>query len=334
MKYDKNELLGMYRTMVKSRMFEDEMNRQLAKGRIGGLLHFTIGQEAIGAAIAYAMHEDEPFLCSHRCKTLILHRVDLYKYMSEIWGTKNGYCSGLSAEMHVNVPELGYLANPGLLGEATASSVGYAYALKLLHPGRAFVHTMGDGTFSQGAVHEAMNWAGIQKLPLVIVVENNHWQSYTPPEYYRPYDNILDRAKACALETISVYGNDVVAMREAMDIALTRAREECIPTVIEAMTFRVRGHHSGDRAHYRSKEYVREMTEKYPDPIPLYEKQLTEGGIAEEEELSAIKREIKAAIAECADRVWAEKQDPALQPKAEDVEDINLYYASVMDGLR
>lgn len=333
MKYTNEDLIAMYKTMILARVYDQEMTRQNAKGRMQAMLHFSINQEAIGTGIVAAMHDDEPFLPSHRNRALHLFRMNIYKYMSEQMGTTKGIHGGVSGDFHISVPEIGFIANPGVLGTATPIAAGYAFALKHKHPGRAIVNTLGDGTFSQGMVQEALGWTAIQQLPIVYVVENNGYAMSTTPDIYRADNNIAERARAAGLEGVVVDGNDVLAMREVMDVAMERARKN-IPSLIEARTYRVTGHYNGDMTQYRANEYHEEMMCRYPDPVPRYEKVLIDNEIATQEELDAIKTDTRKKIEQICDRVYKESLDPANKPKVETVLDINKTWASPMEGLQ
>lgn len=334
MKYSNEELLAMYRTMVTGRIFDLELDRQNNQGHLQGMFHFSINQEAIGTAVAHALHNDEPFMPSHRCRPLHLYRLDIRRFLAEQVGLRSGYSKGISSDFHICLPEIGFIPNPAILGAGAPISCGYAYALKRKSPGKAMIQLMGDGTFSQGVVHEALNWAAIQKLPLVFLVENNGWAMNTDPSYYRISDNIADRARACGLDAVVVDGNDLMAMREVVDAALERARTNSVPSLIEACTYRVKGHFNGDTGWYRDPQYHEEMMKRYPDPIPRYEQVLIENNVATQEELDEIKKQIRKEIRKIANEVYEESLDPANKADVEEMLRPETMWATPMEGLQ
>ena len=334
MKYSKEELMAMYHTMVIGRIYDQELDRQNSQGHLQGMFHFSTNQEAIGTAVAHALHDDEPFMPSHRCRPLHLYRLDMRRFLAEQVGLKSGYSMGTASDFHICLPEIGFVPNPSILGAGAPISCGYAYALKRRHPGKAMIQLMGDGTFSEGMVHEALSWAAIQKLPLVFLVENNGWAMNTDPSVYRVNDNIADRGRACGLDSVVVDGNDLLAVREVVDAALERARTNCIPSLIEARTYRVMGHFNGDTGWYRDPAYHEEMMKRYPDPIPRYEKVLIENNVATQEELDQIKKGIRKEIRKICEEVVEESLDPANRADVEEMLRVDTMWASPMEGLQ
>ena len=336
MKYSNEELLAMYKTMVIGRIYDQELDRQNNQGHLQGMFHFSFNQEAIGTAVAHALHDDEPFMPSHRCRPLHLYRLDMRKFLAEQVGLKSGYSKGTSSDFHICLPEpeIGFLPNPSILGAGAPIACGYAFALKRKQPGKAMVQLMGDGTFNEGVVHEALNWAAVQKLPIVFLVENNGWAMNTDPSHYRASDNIADRGRACGLDAVVADGNDLLAMREVVDAALERARTKCLPTLIEAQTYRVKGHYNGDTGWYRDPAYHEAMMKRFPDPIPRYEKVLVDNGVATQEELDAEKKKIKKEIRKICEEVYQESLDPANRADVAEMLRPETMWASPMEGLQ
>lgn len=331
-KYSKEELMAMYKTMVQSRIFDTEMDRSNKQGRLQGMFHFGLNEEAIGTAVVHGLHDDEPFMPQHRDRPLYLARVDMQAFIDEMVGLKTGIHGGIVGDFHVGVPEKGMLFNPSVLGTGCPIATGYAYIYKRKNPGKAMIQCMGDGTFAQGVVHESLNWAVIQKLPIVYVVECNGFAMSSTPSIYG--ENVADRARAVGMDAVVVDGNDLMAMREVVDIALERARTQSLPTLIEAHTYRIGGHFAGDPAGYRDEEYHQEMMKRYPDPIPRYEKVLIENGIATQEELDAIKKTIKKEIRARLEETYQRSLDPANRPVVEQALDLNRIWAMPMEGLK
>lgn len=335
MKYSNEELMAMYKTMIKVRTYDEEIDRSNKQGKLQGMFHYSFWQEAIGAAAVHAMKDCDCFMPDHRSRTLQLYRVDARKILGEQLGLKSGIHKGISGDFHICVPSIGYIPNPGTLGSNAPISAGVAYALKRNRPGSVMVEFLGDGTFcGEGMVQEALNWSAVQKLPIVYVVENNGISMTTLPEVSRTSENICDRARALGIEAVSVDGNDLLAVREVMDTAIERARTQCMPAVVEARTYRPNGHFNGDVIESRPKEYHEEMMKRYPDPIPRYEKILVENGIATQEELKEIKKEIKKATREMVNDAYEEWKDPTNRTPISEVLDPNMMWADQMEGLQ
>lgn len=334
MSYSKEELLAMYRTLMTSRFFDEEMIRQNKMGHLNGMFHWSINEEAIDAASVNALRKEDYYMPSHRNRGLHLSQIGIKEYLAECMGLKSGHSHGTSCDFHIVDLEKGFVPNPGVLGAGSPIAVGFAFGIKRTQPGKVILQVMGDGTFNQGMVHEAMNWAVIQKLPIIFVVRNNQWQSDTEASVYMPVDNICDRARACGMDAVSVDGQDVIACREALDVAIERARTQNMPSLIEAKTYRFHGHFNGDPLFYRNPEKHAEMLERYPDPVPKYENYMIETGLVTREEIDAIRKEMKKSIKEDINEVYQESLDPANFNTGMDLrKDKSLMYANYSEGL-
>ncbi len=334
MNYSKEDMLGMYRSMIQARLFDQELERQNKLGHLVGMFHLSFNQEAIGAAIAAAIHDDEPFMPSHRSRPLHLHRIDYVSFISEQVGLGTGVHGGTSSDFHICKPDVGFLPNPSILGSGAPIATGYAFGLKRLRPGKAIIQLMGDGTFNQGVVHESMHWACLQKLPIVYVVENNSYQVGMSSKEFRSGENIADRCRSVGMDAVVVDGNDVLAVREAVEIALERARTRCLPSAIECRTYRSKGHWDGDTCAYRDPVWHEEMMKRYPDPIPRFAQVLIENGLATQEELDAMSKALKKEIRKSAEKVYELSQDPKNLADVDDLLKPETMYADVMEGLQ
>lgn len=333
MKYSNEELLAMYKTLALGRIYDEIMWEENQKGKLYSMFHFSIGQEAIGTAVAHAMDDKDVFMPSHRCRSLHLYRLDPYKYLSEQVGTKFGYNMGISGDPHLTSLEDGFVPNPGVLGQGSPIATGFAFALKYTKSNKVIVQLMGDGTFNQGAVYEAVNWAAVQKLPIVYVVENNAFAMSTLQSQYKATETFAERGTGVGVKSLVVDGNNLLEMRQAMDEAIKRAREESLPTLIEAVTYRRTGHYGGDTAPYRPEEFHNEMMEKHPDPIPQFENYLIEEGISTKEELDKIKDQITDEIRSACEKVYVDREDSNNMPTLEDIIKPEFTYASPVKGL-
>lgn len=333
MKYSNEDMMGMYKSMLQARLFDQELERQNKLGHLVGMFHLSFNQEAIGAAIGAAIHDDEPFMPSHRSRPLHLKRIDYVSFISEQIGIRSGVHGGTSSDFHICRPDIGFLPNPSVLGSGAPIATGYAYGLKRLRPGKAIIQLMGDGTFNQGVVHESMYWACIQKLPIVYVIENNSWQVGESAKEFRSGENIADRCRACGMDAVTVDGSDVLAVREAAEVALERARTKCLPSAIECRTYRTKGHWDGDTCAYRDPVWHEEMCARYPDPIPRFAKVLIDNGIATQEELDQMAKDLKKEIRSNANKVYELSQDPNNRADVEDLLKPETMYSMVMEGL-
>ena len=334
MKYSNEDMLGMYKSMVQARLFDQELERQNKQGHLVGMFHLSFNQEAIGAAVGAAIHDDEAFMPSHRSRPLHLKRIDYVSFISEQVGIRTGVHGGTSSDFHICVPEKGFIPNPSILGSGCPIATGYAFGLKREQPGKAFIQLMGDGTFNQGVVHESMYWACIQKLPIVYVIENNQWQVGMSSKEFRSGENIADRCRACGMDAVVVDGNDVLAVRDAVEIALERARTKSLPSAIECRTYRTKGHWDGDACLYRDPAFHEEMCKRYPDPIPRFEKILIDNEIATADELEAISKAYKKEIRKAANHAYELYCDPANRADVEDLLKPETMYSMVMEGLQ
>lgn len=335
MTYSNEKMMKIYETMLRGRIYDDVLYEENQKGHLYSMFHFSKGQEAIGTSVAMALRDDEPFMPSHRCRPLGMYRMELYPYLSEQCGSKQGYHKGISGDPHLTMPEKGFLSNPGVLGQACPIATGYAYALKYFKTGKAMAQLMGDGTFNQGAVYEALNWAVVQKLPIVYIVENNAFAMSTVQSHYVGTEALADRAKGVGMDVVTIDGNDVLAMMEAMEVALKRAREQSTPTLIEAVTYRITGHFAGDPAQYRNNEWHEEMLAKHPDPIARFEKILLDNHIATQEDFDRIKEATINEFRDACQRVYEDRQNPENIITMEEILAIpNLVYTNAMEELR
>ena len=335
MKYSNEEMLAMYKTMVRTRIYDEEIERSCKQGRLQGMFHYSLWQEAISTAAVHAMKDCDCFMPDHRSRGLQLYRLSEKQLLGEQLGLKYGIHKGISGDFHICVPSIGYIPNPGTLGSNAPISAGVAFALKRNRPGAVMVELLGDGTFcGEGMVQEAVNWSAIQKLPVVYIVENNGVSMSATPDISRTSENISDRARALGVESVVVDGNDMLAVREVVDTAVGRARSLCLPTVIEARTYRPYGHFNGDVVESRPKEYHEEMLKRYPDPIPRYEAVLVEQGVATQDELDEIKKKTRKRLRNLMNEAYEDWKDPTNRTPISEVLKPSMMWASQMEGLQ
>lgn len=299
-----------YGYMVWMREFELACLEGVPTREIHGELHTAIGQEAIGAGMAGFLRADDAMCSTHRNHLhAIAKGVNMRAMLAEIFERETGLCGGFGGHMHLMDPSLKFSAT-GIVGAGVPVAVGHAYAARLRASDSVAVAVVGDGAVNTGAFHEAMNLAGVLKLPLVVVVENNEWAISVPFSAASATATVAERAPAWAASGIRVDGNDVEAVASAFGEAIANARSGKGPTIIEAMCYRFRGHFEGDADTYRTaaeKEARRSI-----DPLVITRSKLLERNLATDHELVAEEAAIKHAVAQLLELVRSDAMpDPA-----------------------
>jgi pyruvate dehydrogenase E1 component alpha subunit len=256
----REDLVGMYRTMILIRHFEETAIAYSKQGHVIGNMHMYVGEEAVATGICKALTKEDYVASTHRCDGhLIAKGADIHKMMAELMGKATGNCGGRAGKMHQCAPEVGLLSANGIVGASETLATGHALYCSMFAPGRIAVAFFGDGGGNQGAFHEAMNLAAVWKLPVIFVCENNHYAISTHVATSTAMGNFYQRAAGYGIPGVLVNGNDAVAVYEAAAAAADRARRGEGPTFIECDTYRLRGHHEGDEQTYRSREEVNQV---------------------------------------------------------------------------
>ncbi len=238
-----SQLLEFYRMMQRIRQFEEAVARLDEAGQIRTPCHYCIGQEAPPTGVCAALERDDAIFGAHRSHGHYLAKGgDLPTLMAEIFCRASGCSSGRGGSMHINAPECGVLGTVPIVAATIPVAVGAGLAAKLNSDGRVAVAFFGDGATEEGHFHESLNLAGVQNLPVIFVCENNLYSSHMGISERRREDNIPASATAHGLPGIRVDGNDVVAVHQAAEEAVQRARRGDGPTLLECRTFRWRGH--------------------------------------------------------------------------------------------
>lgn len=306
MNIPKEKLLQIYETMVRIRKFEETAEKNFFQGEIPGFIHLYIGEEAIGSSIILQLRKDDFITSTHRGHGhMIAKGADMKKMMAELYGRKTGYCKGKGGSMHIMNFSIGVLGANGVVAGGLPIAAGAGMAIKLKGTDQVVVSFFGDGATGRGAFHEALNWASVYKLPIIFVNENNQYASTAKYEKIIPVKNIAERAKAYNMPGISIDGNNVFEVYEAAEEAIKRARKGEGPTLIEAKTYRLKGHFVGDPEKYREKEEVEKWWQM--EPIGRLEKYLLENDLISDEEKKNI---YERAIKEVNDAVEYAKISP------------------------
>jgi len=283
--------------MFTIRSFEEKINDLFLAGEIPGFVHLYIGEEAIATGVMANLKKTDYITSTHRGHGhTIAKGADLKRMMAEIFGKRTGYCHGKGGSMHIADFPIGILGANGVVGGGYNLAVGAALAAKLSGSNRVSVCFFGDGASNRGTFHEAMNMAAAWKLPAIFVCENNQWASTTPYRTTTSVENIADRAIGYSIPGVVVNGNDVFSVYEAAQAAVERARSGGGPTLIEAKTYRIKGHFVGDPEMYRTREEVQEHFEN-DDPLKNFREQVLTASRLSEKELAEIEAQVKEELA-------------------------------------
>jgi len=263
-------MLGFYEGILRCMLWEQGLLDMQAEGRISGFYHAGRGQEGVQVGAIAAMRPEDYLLYAHRgCGYMVARGMPMDVLYSDFLGLTQGSTRGLGAGIvHIAWPELGILGQSGTLGGSFAIAVGAALSARVRDERRVTVCFFGDGTSNRGTFHEAANAAGVWKLPVVWLCENNGWAVSTTFKESCAVASIAQRAASYGMPGVVVDGQDPVAVYEAARIAVDRARGGGGPTLIEAMTCRFRGHYEGDSQEYRDRLELEELR-RGRDPLDV-----------------------------------------------------------------
>jgi pyruvate dehydrogenase E1 component alpha subunit len=266
--------------MMVIRRFEEEAARNYAKGKIGGFLHLYIGQEAIAVGAADALEDRDYVFQTYRDHGIALARgMTPRAAMAELFGKDTGCSRGLGGSMHFFDVERNFLGGWAIVGGHMALAAGAAFKSKYNGEDRVTICFFGEGSVNIGGFHEAMSLAGLWKLPVVFVCENNQYAMGTPLERTSPLKDLSIKAQGYGMVGDRFEGHDVEVVRERIAEAVGRARAGGGPTFVEIQTYRFRGHSMSDPAKYRSRDELEQR--KQQDPVVVTHQRLLELGVDE-----------------------------------------------------
>jgi pyruvate dehydrogenase E1 component alpha subunit len=297
-----DRLLDYYRRMQLIRRFEERTSEMYQRAKIGGYCHLNLGEEATVVGVMDAMRPHDYLFTTYREHGYAIARgIEPGRVMAELFGRTTGVSKGWGGSMHLYDVGSRLLGGYAIVGGQIPPATGAALAIAYRGPGgpdtEAVACQLGDATTNIGAWHESLNLAAIWHLPIVYVVVNNQLGMGTPVEKASGEPDLYKRGAAYRMPGVRVDGNDVVACREAMTEALRMAREERRPSILEAVSWRLRGHSVVDPATYRSKEEMQRLHEL--DPVAGFRKQLLEAGILDADTLTHIDGEVEVEINRC-----------------------------------
>jgi pyruvate dehydrogenase E1 component alpha subunit len=253
-------------TMLLSRRFESELT-ELCKvqGKIPGMMILATGQEAVGSGACAALDPEDVIITNHRSHNHLLAKgADPKALMAEIFCKRTGYCKGKGGTLHLAVPEVNAPCTSTVVGAGPPIAVGQAFAQQYKGENRVTVCFFGDGAAAEGSVHEAMNLAGLWRLPLIFICENNVYAGAQRLEEHTPVSDLAIRAVGYAMPGVSVDGNDALAVYQAVTEAKKRAQAGEGPTLIECKTYRWRGHGEADPRLYQPKDEISAWEKRCP----------------------------------------------------------------------
>jgi acetoin:2,6-dichlorophenolindophenol oxidoreductase subunit alpha len=292
-----NDVVEALRRMHRIRRFEEAAEESYIRGLSYGTMHLSIGQEATAVGVCMPLSDADYITSTHRGHGhCIAKGAALTPMFAEFLGRESGYCKGRGGSMHIADPARGNLGANGIVGGGLPIAVGAALSAKKRGSGSVAVAFFGDGGTNEGAFHESLNIASIWKLPVVFVCENNQYAMSTAIARSMAVVNVADRAVAYAMPGVIVDGNDFAAVAEASFAATERARAGEGPTLIEAKTYRTRGHSRSDRNRYRSREEIEAWTAR--DPIARFEAEIVALRLASPNDVAQIAAEVEKEMAE------------------------------------
>jgi len=295
------ELLHFYREMLLIRRFEEKAGQLYGMGLIGGFCHLYIGQEAVVVGAQAATKSGDAVVTSYRDHGHMLATgMEARGVMAELTGREGGYSKGKGGSMHMFSREKNFFGGHGIVGAQVPIGTGVAFAFRFNGTDNVCMTYFGDGAVNQGQVYESFNMAALWKLPVVYIIENNKYGMGTSVERASASTDLCHRGRAYGIPGEAVDGMDILAMKEAADKAVAHCRAGKGPYILEAMTYRYRGHSMSDPAKYRSKEEVQKVRSER-DPIDHLRERILAEEKADEDALKKIDREVKDIVADAAE---------------------------------
>ena len=311
--------------MALIRRFEEEAGRQYQRAKAGGFLHLGIGEEATIVGTTSVMREEDLLIGTYRTHGHAIARgTEPKRVMAELFGKVDGTSGGRGGSMHIFDAEKRFMGGYGIVGGNLPIAAGLALASQYKSEDAATVCMFGDGASNTGNFGETMNLAALWKLPVFFLVENNLYGMGTSVERHSAQTDLSKKAEGYGITGARVDGMDVIAVREGVAEGLRQAREEQRPTLLEAFTYRYKGHSAADPEVYREREEVEEWQEK--DPIETFSRRCIEAGVLGEREVEQVRDEAEETVVAAVEFADA-SPEPALESMYE-----ALYARTEADG--
>jgi pyruvate dehydrogenase E1 component alpha subunit len=311
--------MELLRSMLLQRRFEERSAEAYALGKIGGFCHLYIGQEAVSTGTLSMLRPDDYVITTYRDHGVALARgMSARAVMAELFGRQDGCSRGKGGSMHLFDTNNNMLGGHGIVGGHVPIATGVGFAIKYRGGDQVIVCFMGESVVNTGAFHEALNMAALWKLPCVFIIENNRYGMGTALERASAIHDIYERGAAYNMARAQCDGQDVFAVRLAVNEAVERARKEQMPTLLEIRTYRFMGHSMSDAVSgtYRTKAELEEYMKR--DPITLLSTHMKENGELTDEQLQQMDTDLKAVVQDSWDFADASPELP-LEALWEDV---------------
>jgi pyruvate dehydrogenase E1 component alpha subunit len=281
------QLVELYRQMMLIRRFEEKCQEMYTRAKIGGFLHLYVGEEATGVgAISNLQSQDHIFTHYRDHGHAIARGLNIDELMAELFGKDTGTSHGMGGSMHFADITKNFWGGYAIVGSHLLLAAGVALACKMQKTNGVVMVFFGDGATNGGEFYESLNFAQLWKLPVVFVCENNLYAMGTPIEVHSSVKEIYRKASAFDMKAMRIDGNDLLTVREQVGEAVEYARSGQGPVLVEAMTYRFRGHSAQDTQKYRSKEDVEQHRSN--DPVLIFRKELIDAGVSSAADIDAL----------------------------------------------
>jgi pyruvate dehydrogenase E1 component alpha subunit len=292
---DRETLVGLYYQMLLCRRFEEKSAESYSMGKIGGFCHLYIGQEAVAVGAISAIRRDDYAMTSYRDHAHALVKgMSPESVMAELYGRAGGCSRGKGGSMHMFDKEVNFLGGHAIVGGQIPLATGVAFASKYQGTDQVTLCFFGEAAVNQGAFHESLNMAQLWKLPCIYICENNQYGMGTSLERAMSQGDISRKASAFEMAGEFVDGMDVLAVREATERAVERARTQSLPSLLEVRTYRFMGHSMSDPGNYRTRAEIERHQER--DPLKLFSETLKETQTMSEGDFKEIEKRVRAEV--------------------------------------
>src|SRR5436190_7353527 len=292
---DRETLVNILHQMILIRRFEEKCAESYSLGKIGGFCHLYIGQEAVGVGAIAALRPDDYVLTSYREHgQAIAKGISPDEVMAELYGKASGCSSGKGGSMHLFDADVNFLGGHAIVGGQIPLATGVAFASKYKGTDQVTLCFFGEAAVNQGAFHESLNMAQLWKLPCIYICENNMYGMGTSLQRAMSVQDVALKSCAYEIAAEAVDGMDVMKMRAAVQRAIKRAREEYLPTLLEARTYRYMGHSMSDPGNYRTRAEIEKYQER--DPIKIFTRELQEAGVINDSDIAEIEAQVKEDV--------------------------------------
>lgn len=315
---DNTELaVSFYRDMLFYRRYEERVQVAYTQGKFSGFCHLHIGQEAVCVGVQAALRATDYVISGYRSHTQALAKgISPEAVMAEMFGKASGCCRGKGGSMHMFSEKLRFFGGHGIVGGQAPLATGIAFKISYRDEDDLVVCYLGDAAMNQGQVMEAMNMAMIWKLPVLFIIENNRYGMGTDIKRTTSLDRLCDRANGFAMQSAQLDGMDVIATYLQTQEIATQVREQQQPFLLEALTYRYRGHSVSDPGNYRTKEELEQYHKE--DPLTRLSDQLVALGIVDATKLQTMAAEVKQQL----QKIEKQADDADILPNAAIYEDI------------